>query len=112
MHKKGNDFVLHGMNIITKLHNLALSFLGVRTTTTTLSLSLYIIRFFNNIVTRNGNFFAGIIYSKTKSPMDAYVYAKAKALLINGQPKRTVNWIEQSKLLQCYYNCTTVGNIN
>ena len=44
--------------------------------------------------------------------MDAYVYAKAKALLINGQPKRTVNWIEQSKLLQCYYNCTTVGNIN
>ena len=44
--------------------------------------------------------------------MDAYVYAKA--LLINGQPKRTVNWIEQSKLLRCYYDCNTatVGNIN
>ena len=44
--------------------------------------------------------------------MDVYVYAKA--LLINGQPKRTVNWIEQSKLLRCYYDCNTatVGNIN
>ena len=81
MHKKGNDFVLHGMNIITKLHNLALSFLGVRTTTTTLSLSLSS-GFSITSSPEMAIFFAGIIYSKTKSPMDAYVSQEKIAVFL------------------------------
>ena len=85
---KKQDCILHGMNI-TKLRNLTLSCLGFGTAATTTSSPKMAI------------FFAGMVHSKTKSSMDAYIYAKA--LLLNDQPKRTVNWIERSKLLRCYH---------
>ncbi len=87
------DLILHGMNI-TRLRKLTLSCLGMATTsgstfgTTTQSPKMAV-------------FFAGMVHSKTKAPKDAYLYARA--LVQNDQPKRAVQWIEQSNLLRCYY---------
>ena len=96
------DLILHGMNI-TRLRKLTLSCLGMGTTTMTPTgtTAMGSIMGMTTQSPKMAVFFAGMVHSKTKAPMDAYVYARA--LLQNDQPKRTVKWIEQSNLLRCYY---------
>lgn len=94
---KERDLILHGMNI-TRLRKLTLSCLGMGTTKGSMGMGM-------GMTTQSPKmavFFAGMVHSKTKNPMDAYVYARA--LLQNDQPKRAVKWIEQSDLLRCYYS--------
>jgi len=90
------DFVMHGMNI-TKLRQLTLSCLGMSSRTMTITPS-----------PKMAVFFAGIVHSKTNAFQDAYFYARA--LLLNEQPKRAVKWMEQSKLLRCYYETASTSS--